>query len=223
MVTWTDWVLASRYFAEDGDATKAAMGLMAYLMWLIPSMFSVVAIGATALIARWVGAGDFKAAKKVANQAYLVAGIFSLGLMALTASFGEEFIALMQLKGDSADFAIRYLNIVTPLIPLIMCSQIGAACLRGAGDTTTGFLVKIVVVVVNILVSTLPNYWLGLFPQVGWEGIAIGTAAGYAIGGSIILATLIVGRAGLQLRLNSLKPDWDILSKMFRIGLPGGF
>jgi putative MATE family efflux protein len=223
MVTWTDWVLASRYFAEDGDATKAAMGLMAYLMWLIPSMFSVVAIGATALIARWVGAGDFKAAKKVANQAYLVAGIFSLGLMALTASFGEEFIALMQLKGDSADFAIRYLNIVTPLIPLIMCSQIGAACLRGAGDTTTGFLVKIVVVVVNILVSTLLITGWGLFPQVGWEGIAIGTAAGYAIGGSIILATLIVGRAGLQLRLNSLKPDWDILSKMFRIGLPGGF
>ena len=78
MVTWTDWLLASRYFAEDGDATKAAMGLMAYLMWLIPSMFSVVAIGATALIARWVGAGDFEAAKKVANQAYLVASIVSL-------------------------------------------------------------------------------------------------------------------------------------------------
>jgi putative MATE family efflux protein len=223
MVTWTDWLLASRYFAEDGDATKAAMGLMAYLMWLIPSMFSVVAIGATALIARWVGAGDFEAAKKVANQAYLVASIVSLSLMVLTAFFGQQFIALMQLKGDSADFAIRYLNIVTPLIPLIMCSQIGAACLRGAGDTTTGFLVKIVVVIVNILVSTLLVTGWGVFPQFGWEGIAIGTATGYAVGGSIILGTLIVGRAGLQLRFKSLKPDWNILSKMFRIGLPGGF
>lgn len=48
MVTWTDWFLASRYFTEDGDATKAAMGLMAYLIWLVPTMFSVVVIGATA-------------------------------------------------------------------------------------------------------------------------------------------------------------------------------
>ena len=52
MVTWTDWMLASRYFAEDGDATKAAMGLMAYLMWLIPSFFTVVGMGATAGLRR---------------------------------------------------------------------------------------------------------------------------------------------------------------------------
>lgn len=223
MVTWTDWFLASRYFADDGDATKAAMGLMAYLMWLIPSMFSVVAIGATALIARWVGSGDFKSARHVVNQAYLVAGMFAVALMIVTWIFGPQFIALMQLKDDAADYALQYLRIVTPMIPLIMCSQIGAACLRGAGDTVSGFMVKIVVVVVNILVSTLLVTGWGLFPKIGWQGIAIGTASGYAIGGAIILGILITGRASLQLRFRWMKPNFEILAKMFRIGLPGGF
>ena len=223
MVTWTDWLLASRYFAEDGDSTKAAMTLMAYLMWLIPSMFSVVAIGATALIARWVGAGDFDLANRAANQAYLVGAIIAVLLTAVTWIFGPQFIAIMQLTGETADYALQYLRIVTFLIPMIMCSQIGAACLRGAGDTVTGFLVKVVVVVVNVLVSTLLVTGWGPLPQIGWQGIAIGTATGYAVGGSIILAVLVAGRAGLKIRLRKMAPDWGVLAKMFRIGLPGGF
>ena len=223
MVTWTDWLLASRYFAEDGDATKAAMGLMAYLMWLIPSMFSVVAIGATALIARWIGAENFESAKRAANQAYLVAGLIAAALTLVIWFFGPEFIGLMQLKGDAADYALQYLRIVTPLIPLIMCSQIGAACLRGAGDTVSGFVVKAIVVVINVLVSTFFVTGWGWFEGIGWKGIAIGTASGYAVGGLIILAILIRGRAGLQLRWRWMKPEWSILSIMFRIGLPGGF
>ena len=223
MVTWTDWFLASRYFVEDGDATKAAMGLMAYLMWLIPTMFTVVGIGATALIARWVGSGNFTAARRVANQAYLIAGVFALAFMIATWYLGPQFIALMQLKDDAAEFANQYLRILTPMIPLIMCSQIGAACLRGAGDTVSGFLVKTVVVIVNILVSTLLVTGWGPLPQIGWQGIAIGTASGYAVGGSIIVGILVVGRARLQLRFRWMKPDAEILVKMFRIGLPGGF
>jgi putative MATE family efflux protein len=223
LVTWTDWFLASRYFVEDGDATKAAMGLMAYLMWLIPSFFTVVAIGATALIARWVGAGDFGRANRTANQAYLAAGVFALGLTLVVSFCDKAFIDLMQLKGDAANYALEYLRTVTPLIPFIMCSQIGAACLRGAGDTVTGFCVKMVVVIVNVLVSTLLVTGYGVFPQLGWKGIAIGTASGYLIGGTVILLVLFRGRAGLRLGWHQMKPDFSILKKMFRIGLPGGF
>ncbi len=223
MVTWTDWLLASRYFAADGDATKAAMGLMGYLMWLIPSMFAVVAIGATALIARRVGEQEIESARRVANQAFLVAGFFACGLTALTWIGGEWFVRIMQLKGGAADYALQYLRVITPLIPLIMCSQIGAACLRGAGDTVSGFVVKLIVVLVNILVSTLLVAGWGPLPQIGWKGIAIGTASGYAVGGACMLAILIAGRAGLKLRFKCMKPDWTILRKMFRIGLPGGF
>ncbi len=223
MVTWTDWWLAGHFFSDDGDATKAAMGLMAYVMWLVPSLFATVAIGATALIARWTGAGDHGKANRTANQAYLVAGFVAAGLTTITWFYGELFIDTMQLTGDAADFALEYLVIVTPLIPLIMCSQVGAACLRGAGDTLSGFVAKFAVVFVNILVSTMLVTGWGPWEPIGWKGIAIGTASGYAVGGALILTILVVGRAGLKLRFVSMKPDFEILAKLFRIGLPGGF
>ncbi|MEL7496402.1 MAG: MATE family efflux transporter [Planctomycetota bacterium] len=223
MVTWTDWWLASRYFVESGDATKAAMGLMAYLMWLIPCFFSVVAIGATALIARWIGSQDIASARRAANQAYLVGIVLSLGITILVWFFGRPFISLMQLEGEAAEFANRYLNVITFVIPMIMCSQIGAACLRGAGDTVSGFVVKTIVVIVNIVVSTLLVTGWGGDGNAYWEGLAIGTASGYAIGGSILTGILVFGRAGLKLDTSMFRPDFSVLSKLFKIGLPGGF
>jgi Na+-driven multidrug efflux pump len=50
LVGWTDWWLAGWFIG--GDDPLAAMGLLAYLMWLIPSFFSFVGIGATAVVAR---------------------------------------------------------------------------------------------------------------------------------------------------------------------------
>ncbi len=223
MVTWTDWWLAGHYFSDDGDATKTAMGLMAYVMWLLPSMFAAVAIGATALIARWTGSKDVRLANLAANQAYAAAALIAIVLTALAWFFGRDFIHLMQLTGDSAKFAFEYLRIVSPMIPLIMCSQIGAACLRGAGDTVTGFVAKLIVVVTNVVVSTMLVAGWGPWEPIGWKGIAIGTATGYAVGGLLILAVLVKGRAGLRLRFSMMKPDREILRRLFRIGLPGGF
>ena len=139
------------------------------------------------------------------------------------AFFGEDFIALMQLKDDAADYAIRYLYVITFVIPLIMCSQIGAACLRGAGDTVSGFLVKTIVVVVNIVVSTFLVTGWGAYEGIGWEGLAVGTASGYAIGGTILTGVLLRGRAGLKLDWSAFRPNLEVLGKLFKIGLPGGF
>ena len=223
MVTWTDWWLAGHYFQAEGDATKTAMSLMGYFMWLIPSLFSAIAIGATAVVARLVGRGDLAGARRTTNQAFLVGGIAAVLITVLVACLGDHFIHVMQLRDEAGRFAREYLGLVVFAIPMVMCTQVGAACLRGAGDTVTGFVAKSFVVLFNILVSTsLVTGW-GPFPEVGWKGLAIGTAIGHSIGGLIILTALIAGRAQLRLRLGWMRPDWQRMRTILRIGLPGGF
>lgn len=223
MVTWTDWYLTGRYLAEGGDAVKAAMGLMGYTMWLIPSLFAAIAIGATAIIARRVGEGEFRAAQTTANQAITLGFIFAALITFLTAVFGEHFVTAMQLEGEAAAFAHEYLWIILPVIPLIMLEQVGAACLRGAGDTVTGLVAKSVVVIVNMAVSL--TWVVGLFgvEPIGWQGIALGTAIGHSCGGVILLVALLYGRYGLKLKRNMLMPRQDFMTRLLKIGLPGGF
>ena len=222
-VTWTDWWLAGHYFQHAGDATKAAMGLMGYVMWLVPSLMAAIAIGATAVVARTAGRSDFSSASHTTNQAYLLGGALAL-VMTICAVLGkDQFIAFMQLKDEAAVYASEYFEILMWFIPFVMFTQVGAACLRGAGDTVTGFIAKAIVVVINIFVSvSLVTGW-GPFPELGWKGIAIGTATGHTIGGLIIVGVLVAGRAGLKLSLNQMKPNWSAIWQMLRIGIPGGF
>lgn len=222
MVTWTDWWLAGHYFHQDGDPTKAAMALMGYAMWLIPGFFAAVAIGVTALVARMVGAGDYETADRAANQGLLIGAILAAMLTAVLFVGGDTFIWAMQLRGRAAEYAHEYLYIVVFAIPLIMCGQVGAAALRGAGDTVTGFVAKLVVVTVNILVSTSLVAGVFGFEPIGWKGLAIGTAVGHALGGFIILVVLLKGRAGLHWSPGKWMPNFMLIRRILRIGIPGG-
>jgi putative MATE family efflux protein len=200
----------------------AAITLVAYLMWLLYETFSVVGIGATAMIARFVGAGDFRAARLVTTQALLLGSLVACAVLTLMALFGEQMVGWLQLRGEAATYAVCYLRMILPIIPLITLDAIGIACLRATGDMITGLVIMAIVNVVNVGVSWILVVGAGPIPSFGWRGIPIGTVCGYLVGGSLILAVLWHGRSGLRIEWRWLWPDADIIRRLLWIGLPGG-
>lgn len=231
LVGYTDFFLAGRFL--PGREPLAAMGLMAYFLWMLPSLFTIVSIGTLAVVARLIGAGQRREAAHVSRQALLLGLVVAAIGMGLAWAFAPRFVAAMQLSGATADLAVRYMRIITPAIPLVMAEQVGTACLRGAGDTVTGLWARVVVNVVNVIVSTLLVAGWGPLPAIGWDGLAIGTACGHAIGGSIILWRLLAGGGGLRLmehKETAGRDHWSRLWKwdsatvrrILRVGIPGG-
>lgn len=220
LVGWTDWWLTGRFLA--GDSPKAAMGLMSYAMWLLPSLFAAVAIGATAICARETGAGEIAAARKAGNQALALGAAFSLVATLLVLLGAGTFVTISGLTGESANLATRYLRIVAPALPFIMIEQVAAAILRGMGDTYTGFLAKTSVNVVDIFFSTVLVTGWGPFPNLGFEGLAIGSTLGHIVGGTILLVMLARGRSGMKVNRQELWPDATMMRRILRIGVPGG-
>jgi len=219
LVGLVDLFLTGRFLENKH---MAAIGLMAYLLWMIPCMFSIISIGATALIARFTGAGSAEQARHTANQALLSGTILSGLVIVLVWQAGPSLLQLMQLPSDAVPAAQLYLDYVIPVIPAIMIQVIGTACLRGAGDMMSGFITMTIVNVVNIAVGTCLVIGIGPFPEMGWEGLAIGTASGYLVGGFIILVLLIKGRAGLTIQRQFLRPSYSLIRRILRIGIPGG-
>ncbi len=203
LVIYSDTILAGQYL---GEADLAAMSLMAYVMWLLPSLFAVVAIGATAMTARFVGAGEMRWALRATNQAVLIGVWLAGGVMLLLGLFGQPLIEVMNLGPDAAPKASLYLKYMLPVIPAIMLTQVGPACLHGAGDTVSGMAAMSVVNVVNIAVSWSLVTGLAGLPRLGWEGLAIGASLGHGAGGLIILGLLLRGRAGLKLQRRLFAP-----------------
>ena len=219
-VGFVDMALTGHILKDE--AYIAAIGNNAYLLWLLFSLFAAVNIGATALVSRLVGEGDQPLAVRVMNQAFVL-GIGFAVAVTLFFFFGSELMPRwLKLEGDAAEFAARYLWIVSLVVPAIMVQVVGVACLRGAGDTVSGFIAMSAVNLVNMAVSfALCTGWAGL-PKLGWDGIAWGTAIGHLVGGAIILVFLLRGRSGLRLSFSAMKPDLELMRRLLRIGIPGG-
>lgn len=206
----------------EGNDAMAAIGLVAYLVWMLSSLCSAVSIGATAMIARYVGAGDIGAASRATQQALLLGLAVSLLVTGLVAIGITPFVSWMRLQPMAAKLTVDYLTILVPVIPALMVQQVGIASLRGAGDTVSGLLAMIVVNGVNAGLSTALAIGIPPFPKLGWRGLAIGTAAGYLVGGLLIATILYRGRKGLRIAGLGWNLDCSMMLRLLRVGVPGG-
>ncbi len=221
LVGLVDLWLAGNFL--PGEAYVAAMTLMIYALWLVGNVFGFVALGSTAMTARFVGAGDREMANRVMNQSITSGLVWSALLMAATLPLAGYFPVVMGLEGTAAEAAHRYLAIELCVLPAVMIERVAVACLRGAGDMVSGLVVMAIVNAVNIATSYALVIGLGPLPNLGWTGIALGTAIGHICGAAILIILLVGGRAGLHLRLTAMRPDFHLILRILRIGVPGGF
>jgi putative MATE family efflux protein len=205
-----------------GEAYMAAMTLMIYALWLVGNIFGFVALGSTALTARFVGAGDREMANRVMNQSMTSGLIWSAALIGIAMPLAGYFPIVMGLEGLAAQAAHQYLVIELCVLPAVMVERVAVACLRGAGDMVSGLIVMAVVNLINIIVSYSLCSGIGPLPAMGWTGIAVGTAIGHCCGAAILVALLVGGRAGFHLRLGGMRPDYGLIRRILRIGIPGG-
>ena len=151
LVGFTDLWLTGNFLRSE--AYVAAMTLMIYALWLIGNSFGVVAIGATAMTARFVGAGDQGMANRVMNQSIISGLLWALATMAACLPLVSHFSHIMGLEGTADDAATRYLIIELCVFPAIMVERVGIACLRGAGDMVSGLVVMAVCNALNMAFS----------------------------------------------------------------------
>ena len=220
LVGFSDTLLAGHYLLPQH---LAAMTVIGYTLWMLTNLFSFVAIGSVAMTARFVGGQDWKQANRVVNQSFVLGAILALAFTGVGLMLGDRLAAVLNLEGEAATLATRYLDFIVPMLPLMMLEAVGVGCLRGAGDMVTGLVVMIAVNVVNIVVSWSLLLGIGPLPALGWDALPIGTACGHAVGGIIPPVVLLRGRAGLRIRRRLLRPNWSLMRRILRIGVPGGF
>jgi putative MATE family efflux protein len=221
------WLVVAVNFSDrllggwTGHTTaQAAQTTAAYLAWFLTCYNVLVSIGSTTLVAHLVGAGDRRTANHVLHQSLLLAGAFGLagtvaGLLVL-----EPVLRLLQLHDESLTLAVQYLRPLLIVLSLQMIGSAGLACFSGAGDTRTGMWVLGGVAVLNVPLAWMFVYGLGPFPRLGFPGIAVGTALSQALGGLVVVAVLMHGRAGLRLERRLLSPRFDLVHRLLRVSVP---
>ncbi len=216
-----DAFLGNHLGAQTVDAAPA-VGTAAYLLWFIGLFSGALGIGATALISRATGARHQRRANAAVGQAFFMAMVLGVSLM-LFFLVGSGFIARISgLTDTSGALLSRYLMTMCWGAPFLVVLFVSNACMRGAGDTIRPAAAMITVNVANIILTWSLTYgYLGL-PAMGIYGISLGTAIAYAIGGIMQTTVLWKGYSKARLFLARIRPRWEHLKHLLKVGLPSG-
>jgi multidrug resistance protein, MATE family len=217
LVGFVDTILSGRI----STAATSAIGTAAYVNWLAELIFSLVATGTTALIARHWGAFQRDDAGRVASSSISLALGMGIVAAALLYAVAPVFGDFLQLEAGSKALLVRYLRLSCFGHAFSSVLLIGSAALRGAGNMRAPMFILGLVSILNVVFSSVLVFGFGPVPAFGMDGIAAGTVAARFAGFAVMLWFLVKGSVGLV-----AKPDWasatDLatIGRVLRIGIP---
>lgn len=204
-----------------GPWALTAVGLTTQPKFLLMTMFMAMNVGATAMVARYKGAGRQDKANEILRQALLMT--FTLGAIAsvLGFIFAEPLIKFMGATEESVLVAgTQYLKIqMVGLAGLAMTSTI-TATLRGVGNSKTAMVYNMIANVVNVIFNYLLIYGHFGFPRMEVAGASLATIIGQFVAMFMAFFVILNGRQYLVLRFKSFKPNLTEIKKIVDIGLP---
>lgn len=204
-----------------GASAIAAVGLSNQPIFTANAVFSAISIGSTALIARLMGAQDYKTANRAARQSLILALSTSLVLMVAVYFFAPAMIHFMKAEADVAPLAITYSRIIGASLVFSLTSMILNGVLRGAGDMRTPMCVNALANIINIVLNYFLIFGVGPFPRLGVAGAAVATLISHMVAFILVLSVFFSGKFVLHFqRGQSYRPDWDLIKRILNVGLP---
>jgi putative efflux protein, MATE family len=218
---WVDQIMVGNLI---GYKANAAIGASFQIFLLVITFVGSIFIGMSVLVARFAGAGDHEKVDRSVYQGFLTAISISLFLIAPIGYFASPYLlTLVNAAPDVRAEALPFLRIMfTCSVGLLIYFMMSGA-LRSAGDARTPMVLGITMTVANIILNVILIRGLGPIPAFGTAGSAMGTCI--ATGGVGIYSLWRLTRGGWVIGFprGGYAPDWSVIRKLFKFGLPAGF
>ena len=207
-----DLLVVGRFGSTAG---LSAVSTGSQLMNLVTFMVTQLAMGATVLIARYLGEKKPERIGAVLGGATVVFGILAAVLFVLLVFFAHPIAVLMQAPSEALGLTTRYVRICGMGIFFIVAYNMLAAIFRGLGDSKSPLLFVLVACLINIAGDLL--FVAGF--KMDAAGAAIATVMAQAV--SVALAIVILLKKDLPFTLK--KSDFRLnpqCRKFLQVGLP---
>ena len=218
LLSAVDAALVGHFVGADG---LAAVGLGGLLFWLPLAGALAIDVGATAIVARDVGAGDRSRVQAGLHMAVLSSLAWGAICALLIIAFAPVLMRLLGANEDVAPLAVDFIRAAAFGLPLLCVLYAIGGALRGMGNTWIPMVILIIVNLVNAgLTLVLIN---GRVADLGVQASGIGYAVGGITGGLLAIGVAASGVAPVRLDLRRIR-KWhgDAMRRLMNIGLPVG-
>jgi len=220
--TWTILAMIIMFFIGHlGAEAITAVGLSESIVFLPGVAFAGIGIGATAIVARHIGAGEPERANIILRQAMLIAFVLGIVFALILWFSADQLLRVFQARPEVIALGRDYIRANAPATIAFFVLYCGESVLRASGDTRTPMIVTIVVEIVGVGCAYALINGLWVVPALGVLGAGLARAISTVIGALIILGLLIKGRGLLKYDLRTaLAFDWIETRRILKVGLP---
>jgi putative MATE family efflux protein len=207
-----------------GYRANAAIGVSWQIIIVVIVFISSVFTGMSVLVSRFAGANEEEKVNRTVYQAFLIALIISVAIMAPIGYFASP--ALLDLVNAAPEVKTEAL----PFLRIMFLFSFGmfiffmlSTALRSAGDARTPMILGLAMTILNLGLNLILIRGLGPIPAFGTAGAAMGTVIASGLIAVYSLWRLWTGTWVISFpRVTGLGLDWGIIKSLFKFGLPTG-
>ena len=209
------------FLGKVGDSALAAFSFGFPMLMIITSVAIGLGAGTSSVVARALGAGDHRRARRLATDSLLLSFLITASLATIGILTIGPLFRLLGAPPDMIPMIRSFMTILYSGVPFLVVGMVGTSSMRATGDTRLPGKLMIFGALLNVVLDPILIFGVGPIPAMGLDGAA--TAALLARG-TMFVGTLYF----LMHRLDMVsfnKPDPVELRKswsdILHVGLPG--
>lgn len=207
--------------ASAGEAAASGVALVDTINILLINIFAALATGGAVVSAQFLGQNDKKSASKAGNQILLTCLTISIIIMLIALVGNKSILALSfgKVEADVMSSARLYFLISVFSYPFLGLYNACAALFRSMGNSKVSMYTSLCMNGINIAGNAIMLYGF----HMGVEGVAIPTLISRIVAAIIMLVLIRNPKHDIHIGKEfSFKPDFSLIKKILRIGVPNG-
>lgn len=213
-------IVDSVFVAKISENALTAVSMAFPIQNLMIAVGTGTGVGVNALLARNLGAKDYKKVNKIADNAVFLA-IASYLVFLLVGLFGAE--AFYRSQTDIEEIVVygtQYLTVCCCLSFGLFMQVFFERMLQATGKTVYSMITQGVGAITNMILDPILIFGLLGFPKMGVAGAALATVIGQIIGG--VLAVILNQKANkeIHIQMKGFRPDFHLIGQIYGIGIP---
>ncbi|MFC2015073.1 MATE family efflux transporter [Chloroflexota bacterium] len=203
-----------------GAASIAGVGVAGIVVMLLMAARMGLGQGTRALVSRFIGAGDNMLANHVAQQAFVISGIYSVVMASIGILLAEPLLILFGLEADVVHEGASYLRIQFIGSTAMSFWMMAEMIMYGSGDGVTPMKISVIARLVHLVLDPFLIFGWWIFPRLGVSGAALANIFAHITGTILGLWALFSGRTRLRITLKNFRLDLNIIWRIVKIGIP---
>ena len=214
-----DSVFVAQY---NNDAGTGALTVAFPIQNLLLAISIGLAVGANALLSRYLGQKKQDKADLVAGQGFFLMGCGYLIFLIFGLFFVRFFVGLQVNSADvlRTEYSVQYISIISTCSFAVFIQVICERLLQATGRSFFSMITQASGAIVNIILDPILIFgFLGL-PEMGVRGAAIATIIGQCVSATLGIFFNLKFNTDIKIKLKNFIPKWEIIKEMLEIGIP---